>query len=191
MAAVPVAMAAGSSLLQGFGQYQQASAEADRMRAEASQLDSNARVNDQQTNLAEGLQRRRADALLGEQRASIAQSGFGSGGTMGDIARQSGIEASLDALATRYEGNVRSASMRGQAEQNRWGAKQTKRAAGIGLATSLISGASSAYGAYAATGGTPDKLGYSILGPKNVMRSSAIPGGFSQANSASRIIGGY
>lgn len=191
MGAIPIAMAAGAPMLQAYGQYMQAGAEADAMRAQARGLEGNASINDLQTNSAENLQRRRAGAVLGEQRAAIAQSGFGSGGTMGDIVRQSVTSSELDALAIRYEGRIRSDEMRGQAEQLRFGAKQTKKAAGLGLATSLLTGAAGGYGAYASMGGTPDKLGFSVLGPRNVMRHSAIPRGFSAASSASTTLRGY
>ena len=191
MGAIPIAMAVGAPMLQAAGQYMQAGAEADAMRAQALGLEGNARINDAQTALREGLQRRRAGEVLGEQRASIAQSGFGSGGTMGDIVRQSVAGSELDALAIRYEGRVRSDEMRGQAEQLRFGARQTKKAAGLGLATSLLTGAAGGYGAYATMGGTPDKLGFSMFGPRNVMRHSAIPGGFSAASSASTTLRGY
>ena len=191
MAQIPLAMAVAAPIMQAVGGYQQADAEAGRMRTEAGLLEANARTVQQQTAIKEGLQRRRAGAVLGEQRAAIAQSGFAPSGTMGDIATQSGTEAELDALATRYEGAVQAQSMQGQAAQLRAGARQTKRAAGIGLATSFLTGAASGYGTYAATGGTPDKLGFSALGPRNVMRHSAIPGGFASADSASNILRGY
>lgn len=191
MGAIPIAMAAGAPMLQAYGQYMQAGAEADAMRAQARGLEGNARINDFQTAEREGLQRRRAGEVLGEQRAAIAQSGFGSGGTMGDIVRESVAGSELDALAIRYEGRVRSDEMRGQAAQLRAGAKATKKAAGLGLATSILTGAAGGYGAYASMGGTPDKLGFSVLGPRNVMRHSAIPGGFSSARSASNTLRGY
>ena len=191
MGAIPIAMAVGAPMLQAYGQYMQADSEADVMRLQAGQLDANAGVNDAQTALREGLQRRRAGEVLGEQRASIAQSGFGSGGTMGDISAQSATNAEMDALSIRYEGRVKSDEMRGQATQLRAGAKATNRAAGIGLSASILTGAASGYGAYASMGGTPDKLGFSVLGPKNVMRHSAIPRGFSAANSASKTLRGY
>ena len=110
---------------------------------------------------------------------------------MGDIVTQSATNSELDALAIRYEGRVKSNEMRGQAEQLRAGAKQVKKAAGLGLATSLLTGAASGYGAYASMGGTPDKAGYSIFGPSNVMRHSAIPRGFSAAGAASNTLRGY
>lgn len=191
MAAIPVAMAAAGPILQQAGNYMQAGAEADAMRVQARGLEGDAAINDIQTAAREGLQRQRAGQVLGEQRASIAQSGFGGGGTMGDIVRQSVAGSELDALAIRYEGRVRSDEMRGQAEQLRAGAKATKRAAGLGLATSILTGTASGYGAYASTGGTPDKAGYSVLGPKNVMRHSAIPRGFSAANAATTTLRGY
>ena len=191
MGAIPIAMAVGAPMLQAYGQYMQADSEADVMRLQARQLDANAGVNDAQTALREGLQRRRAGEVLGEQRAAITQSGFGAGGTMGDIVTQSATNSELDALAIRYEGRVKSDEMRGQATQLSAGAKATKRAAGIGLGASILTGAASGYGAYASMGGTPDKLGFSVLGPKNVMRHSAIPRGFSAANSASKTLRGY
>lgn len=185
MSAVPVAMAVGAPILQGIGGYMQGSDQADQMRAQARGLDANARANDIQTQEQENLQRRRAGVVLGEQRAAIAQSGFGAGGTMGDIMRQSGTESELDALAIRFEGGLRSSEMRGQAQQLRYGAKQAKRSAGFGLATSLLNGAAGGYGTYAAMGGTTDKLAYSVLGPRNVMRHSSFAQGMKNASSAS------
>lgn len=191
MGAMPVAMAVGGQGLAAYGQYMQAVEQANAMRAQAGALEANATANDLHTQERENLQRRRAAVVLGEQRAAIGQSGFGSGGTMGDIVRESGTNSELDALAIRFEGRVKSDEMRGQAEQLRYGAKQTKRAAGINAGTSLLTGVASGYGAYAAMGGTPDKAGYSIFGPSNVMRHSAIPRSAASARTASNVLRGY
>jgi hypothetical protein len=104
---------------------------------------------------------------------------------------ESAANSELDALAIRFQGRVKADSLRGQAQQKLYTAGQTKRAAGIGLATSTIGAVASGYGAYTTMGGTPDKLGFSVLGPKNVMRHSAIPGGFSAARSASNTLRRY
>lgn len=191
MGAVPVAMAMGAPVLQAWGGYMQASGEADALRASARQDEANARNVEIQSAAEEDLQRRRAGAVMGEQRAAIAQSGFGSGGTMADLVGESAANSELDALAIRFQGRVKADTLRGQAQQKRYTAKQTKRAAGIGLATSVLGAVASGYGAYATMGGTPDKLMGSVLGPKNVMRHSAIPRGQSAASSAAYTLRGY
>ena len=103
MAAVPAIVAAetASTIISGIGDYKsyRSAASEDEYRARIADL--NAANTERQTTVAVGQQQRRAGEVLGEQRAAIAQSGFGATGTMTDIARQSGAESALDAMNIR------------------------------------------------------------------------------------------
>lgn len=64
----------------------------------------NAALAGQQASAREEQQRRESRNILGTQRAAIAQSGVGFGGSSADIIRQSETSAELDALNIRYAG---------------------------------------------------------------------------------------
>lgn len=64
----------------------------------------NAALTAQQASVREEQQRRESRQILGTQRAAIAQSGVGFGGSSADIIRQSETSAELDALNIRYAG---------------------------------------------------------------------------------------
>lgn len=66
----------------------------------------NAALVAQQTSAREEQQRRESRQLLGTQRAAIAQSGVGFGGSSADIIRQSTASAELDSLNVRYAGDL-------------------------------------------------------------------------------------
>lgn len=182
MAAAPAVIAGttvAQTLLEGYGQAQQA-------RSAAREADYRARMSDiaadtiaSQTTAAVGQQERRSGVILGEQRAAIAQSGFGSSGTMLDIARQSGAEAKLDALTTRYEGATREASASQDAAMARWEADQQRKQAKFAIGSSLFMAPAKGYLGYSAAGGTFGAKG------SGVMRYSAIPKATASAKEAS------
>jgi hypothetical protein len=184
MAAIPAALAvapfalgaisAGSSVLQGIGKSNQMKGQAKQSDYNATLLQRNADIINQQTNAAEELQRRRAGSVLASQRAAIAQ-----GGSMGAIAAQSGRDAEMDALNIRYEGGLRETSLREEANQQNWQAKQLRKGAKLALATSFLGAAASGYGAYAGAGGL-------IKGP-----GAAGPGGIMNKSALSKIGGAY
>ena len=182
MAAIPVALAAvsaGSAIMQGVGQSNQMEGQAGQSDYNATLLNRNADIVNQQTNAAEDLQRRRAGSVLASQRAAIAQGGLGTGGSMGAIAAQSGRDAEMDALNIRYEGGLRETSLREEATQQNWQAKQLRKGAKLALATSFLGAAASGYGAYAGAGGL-------IKGP-----GAAGPGGIMNKSALSKIGGAY
>lgn len=69
----------------------------------------NARAVGDQTALREEAIRRESDQLLGAQRAAIAESGTGMGGSNALIMAQDSTLAELDALTERYEGRLKMA----------------------------------------------------------------------------------
>jgi len=89
----------------------------------------------------EEAQRRQANLALGEQSAALAQAGIGLGGSAADVQRQSRINAALDALNIRYEGQIQSQNYRADAELLKYQGGQDLTAAGLGAGTAILSGA--------------------------------------------------
>lgn len=67
----------------------------------------NARTVGDQSAMRQEAMRRESGQLLGAQRAAIAESGTGSGGSNALIAAQDATLAELDALTERYEGRLK------------------------------------------------------------------------------------
>lgn len=91
--------------------------------------------------------RRKAALVLGEQRAAIAQSGLGASGSMLDIYDESEINAEMDALNVRYEGEMTARGYGNQVNLENYQASSAKSNAGramtggyLGLAGSLLGG---------------------------------------------------
>jgi hypothetical protein len=80
-------------------------------------LERQARISQAQGYLDEEAQRRRANQELGVQAASFSEAGGGLGGTAADVARQSAVNAELDALNIRYGGLMRGSGLLAQAQQ--------------------------------------------------------------------------
>jgi hypothetical protein len=76
----------------------------------------NARTIGDQSALREAAQRRDSAQMLGAQRAAIAESGTGTGGSNALIAAQDAALAELDALTERYEGRLRMTELDRQAD---------------------------------------------------------------------------
>jgi hypothetical protein len=99
---------------------------------------------------AQAAQRRRARELLGEQRAGIAQSGTGFGGSNADIMERSTTLSELDALNLAYEGDMKAKNYLAQAGMedynaalNRRNARTAKTAGYLGAGRSLLVGVGS------------------------------------------------
>lgn len=101
----------------------------------------------------EEAQRRESNAILGKQRAAIAEAGLGSGGTTGMLADQSSVLAELDALNIRYNGLLRGAGLLSDAAMTRFGGRQIARSAGLLAGQQLLSGAADTGRAYALSKG--------------------------------------
>lgn len=142
-----------SGLIQGFAGYQQGKADAAIGKYNARLAEEQAVVERQQAGAAEEAQRRAARKLLGRQAAAIAESGTGGfSGSNLDIARQSAVEAELDALNIRYEGELKARGAKAEAEQFRAQAKNAKKQGRLALAAGLLQTAET-YGGMAAGGG--------------------------------------
>jgi hypothetical protein len=144
--------------LSAYGTYSQGQAQAAQAKAAANAANYNAAVgrNNAQLALEEGnaneeSQRRHARAVLGQQRAALAEAGIGLEGTGGDLYEQSASGAELDAQNIRYGAQLQSTSYLNQSNLEMAQAKQYSRNAAnastasyIGAGSSLLSG----YGNY-------------------------------------------
>jgi hypothetical protein len=134
LSALPNLLMSGSSLLQGLGQSQANSANAEISKVQAKQARLNAAYNERR-------QREDSARLMGEQAARFGASGVAMEGTpllvMADQARQSELEA----LAIRNQGKMASEGYLSEAEGY-------KRAASSSLMGGLLKAAAYGGGAY-------------------------------------------
>ena len=141
-------MSAFAPLLQSASIYQQGATEAASRsyNAEAMKLEAGAAL--QQADAAEEAKRRSSREFFGRQRAAIAQSGLGVGGSVLDVVADSELNAELDALNIRYEGATRATSLRNQSAIESMLGKAAKKQGRIGAVASLLSAPSSYYSSY-------------------------------------------
>lgn len=143
---LPTVMTAGTAM-SAIGSMQQGQAAKAAAGYNAAMMEQNATVERQQAGAREDAQRRQARQVLGAQRAAFAQSGGGMGGSAADVMGQSAMNAELDALTLRYEGDLRARGMESQAASERYSGRSSAMAGYMGAAGSILSGAAR-YGEY-------------------------------------------
>lgn len=149
--------AIAGAVLSAVGSIQSANAQAANADAQAQAANYNAKVAEnnammtrQQASAREDAMRRQARVEAGKARAGIAQSGLAASGSMLDVYDQSALMTELDALNTRYEGEVQARGLIAQSQLDSYQAKvakmngkNAKTAGYINAASSLLSSASS------------------------------------------------
>lgn len=130
-------MQALSALFGGFTQRNQASAESKALSQEA-------RTTAEQTAAAEDIQRRQARQFLSNQAAAIAQSGAGFTDTSKKLQQQSAIDAEMDALAIRYQGQLKQSGLNAAAKNAKARSGTALIGAGLGAGTAVLTGKSDA-----------------------------------------------
>jgi hypothetical protein len=156
------AIAAVGTAVSAVGMVQQGQAANAAAKSNAKALEQQAEAENRAAGAREEAQRRQARQFLGGQRAALAQAGIGLDGSAYDVARQSGINAELDALNIRYDGQLAAAGLQGRADMTRFEGRQARTAGYIGAGTALLQGAAS-YG------------GKSAVSPSKVYRPPAPP----------------
>jgi hypothetical protein len=141
------ALIIAGTAVQAIGAIQQGNAAKAAADYNASMLDRNAEIERSQANQREEAKRREVRQVLGQQRAAFAQSGGGMEGSAADVMQQSAINAELDALTLRYEGDIRARGMESEARMERFAGKQAQKAGYFKAAGSILSGAGAYYGA--------------------------------------------
>lgn len=146
------AMKAVGALKEGQAQAANYKSAAQANLFNAQVAEGNARAALEQANAREESQRRQFGQLQGQALAAAAQSGAGFGGSNADVLRQSAANNELDALTIRYEGQMQSGGLMGQAQQERYQAAANRKNAGramkagyINAASSILSGGSDYY----------------------------------------------
>lgn len=83
-------------------------------------------------------QRRQARIIIGQQRASAAQSGVGLGGSVADMEMQSMMNAEMDSLNIRYQGSTESQGLLAQADMNDYNAGNYRAAGKSAVSNSYM-----------------------------------------------------
>ena len=153
MVATGSALAATGALLQGNAQSASYKAAAQANDYNATVARQNAVVAMDQANQREELQRRKFGELQGQAVAAAAQSGAGMDGSNADVLRQNAINAEMDALTIRYEGQMQARGLQAQADLqqfegrvNRMNARTARLAGYANAGAALLTGGSKAYG---------------------------------------------
>lgn len=149
---IAAGVSAVGAIAQGNAQKAQADSQAEAAQYNATIANQNADTALQAGNANEEAQRRKSAAELGQQRAGMAENGIGlDSGTATDLTESSAMNAELDALNARYNGQVQARDYKAQAALGQQQASSS-RAAGQAAQTSgyLTAGASalSSYGRY-------------------------------------------
>lgn len=137
-----------------MGAIQQGEAQSNAMKAQAQANEYNATIArnnadaaNQQASAKEDLQRRHFAQVQGEANAAVAQSNTGFLGSSADVLKQNAINAELDALNIRYQGQQQASGLMAQsqldefnASQNKINASNAKTASYYGAGANLLSG---------------------------------------------------
>jgi hypothetical protein len=164
------ATAAVGAVAEGQAQKEAYKAQANANEYNAKVSDMNAQIARNNASVREEAMRRKARQVLGQQRGALGQSGIQMTGSALDIIQQSTTMAELDALNTRYEGDLQARGLiatavgeRYQASANRINARNAQTASFIKAGASVASAyATSAYMTAGTTGTTG--LGTQALG---------------------------
>ncbi len=132
----------GGAAVSAIGAIQQGNAAQAASNYNAARMEQNAAIEREQANQREEAKRRETRLLLGAQRAAFAQSGGGMGGSAADVMQQSAINAELDALTLRYEGEMRARGMESEAAAERFSNRQSQQSGLLTGAASVLSGIS-------------------------------------------------
>jgi len=152
----PATLAIIGAATNAVGAIQQGQAAKAQREAQAQANEYNAKVREMQASVEreqasrkEEAQRRQARQVLGAQRAAISQAGIGLMGSALDIEEQSAINAEMDALNIRYEGERNAIGLMNDAElegyyadANREAGDNAMKGAYLSAGASLLSGAS-------------------------------------------------
>jgi hypothetical protein len=149
------------AIAQGNAQAAQYDAQAQAARFNADQQRRQAEAVGQQTAAREDIQRRQARQVFGRQIAAGAQSGVNiTTGSASDMFRSSLMDAEMDALNIRYDGEMNRIGLLNQANVSDWegsvakvNSKTAQRAGYLNAAVALTGAAAGAYGAKGATAG--------------------------------------
>jgi hypothetical protein len=141
-----VALAIVGGLISAVGSVAQGAAAARAANFNAAVANQNAKIAQDQGYENEAQQRRLNARKLSAANANIGVSGVTAEGSPLDVLGEVASAGEYDAQQIRYGAAIKSLNYRTQAQQYKEEAKSSMTAGFIGAASSLIGGASSAYG---------------------------------------------
>jgi hypothetical protein len=114
------AMSTVGAIQQGQAASANAQAQQNAANYNAQVAENNARSVREQANAKEETIRRNTRIEQGRARAGMSQSGLGMTGSLLDVYDQSALFSEMDALNTRYDGEMQARGLMGQAAQERY-----------------------------------------------------------------------
>lgn len=152
----------GQALADGRAQRMQIDEQRDVNRFNIKVDEQNAATKGQQTSAAEEAQRRQARQALGAERAGIAESGVGFGGSSLDVMRRSTKNAELDAMNIRYAGDLERAGILNKVEMGKYQDKVLEKAGMLAMRMRWGNALSGLFGgASGSMGGATNQMGQS------------------------------
>jgi hypothetical protein len=143
----PVTMAIAAAGMKAVGSIVEGNQANAAAKANAGMARENAAIAMQQAGVREDQSRRRSAGVLGAQYAAQAQAGVDpNSGSALRVLEDDAAQAELDALTIRYEGQTQALGYEREARMERWKGKQARIGGYMNAATSILGGASQAYG---------------------------------------------
>lgn len=166
MAAAAVPLAIASTIMAAAGTVVSAVQTANTAKANQRIANQQADLAQQQAAVEADKVRKRGLLVLGQQGAAAAASGIDpSSGSAADVADDTTFNVQMDALRTKYNGDLQAWSYRQQAAQFGSQASNAMVAGGIGLGSSLLTGGVKTYNAGLTTGAwSGQKLQWPTIG---------------------------
>lgn len=142
-------MAAVGSISQANATKQQMQSQADASNYNSIVANQNADSALQASSANEEAQRRKSAVAMGQQRAGLAESGIGlDSGTATDLTEQSALNAEMDALNIRYQGQTQAQAYKTQSALDVQAAQQAKANASSAQTSGYLTAGASALSAY-------------------------------------------
>jgi hypothetical protein len=144
--ALAVGTAAAGAGLSAFGQLQAGKAEQDAAEFNAKIQEDDAVAAERKAKYDEEIHRERVKQFISQQRAAIGKSGVQIEGSPLLATIDAAEKGEMDALAIRHGGQVSANRFRSQAQLSRLQGQQARKASKIKAGSTLLTGASRAFG---------------------------------------------
>jgi hypothetical protein len=128
-----------STGLQAEGQMMSAKAQAEAYEFNATTAEQQAKVEEANARRDVSLLKIKMQKVSGAQQAAMGASGV-TGGNLGDIISETTMLAMLDQQYRQWEGDMKAAGLRAQAEMYRYEGKMVKRGAKLAAASTKLAG---------------------------------------------------
>ena len=148
MAWAPIALVAASALASAYASYQSGRAQQDAANFNSAMANQQAKQARDVAKIKEENYREQVRRHMATMRAQYSASGVTMEGTPLMVMMDSAREAERDAQRIRYGGELESWAYEGESGLQKMIGKQAYKAGMVGAGTSLLSGASRAYGMY-------------------------------------------